>query len=854
MGQGIFFKKNNLSPWILKFMYLCYIKIEILKLSIMNIKSTLLILPIALFFNMLLYAQTENQYSGFNPAALKENAKYVRNFAPNNYDEKILYQCFTDMVDQARAEYRYLPKLKHDVNLDSTAQLQADYQAFKDEKTLENNAPYKTTYYRLRKYGLAGNGEELVAKAKAYMGETEYSYYDLCLALLQSLLKNVKTADVLLNSQYTYMGFGYNTDAAMKSMYVSLVLGHDRTFNHYKAGFGEKDLPYTKGQAGLKGYDEKVCKKCAAEPGLEVLSEYVSVNKNGEIYLNCDNYKELKRLIGKEGDAIVIDIVQEGQYECDNHQVDYDLYHRGAITKPITFEKLMAINENTNLKSGKLVAKIADLPAEVNDNKDLNLIVLVLKEGNRVCRAILPKHIESKGADYTEKINFLKDEAGVKSTGEWTISPEDGKVSISFPYEAKKTDYTAAAFNLDKKDPNLPPYKVNSVELITHVSPDYYQDPAYKTIQEKRTAAIKKDLQRYFPGMDIKIVYDYCWDEFKEKITQHEEYYDLSFKTLEEVAKELRMYNRYAAKALDSAYLAPLRTIELRQTVTYYAENPSDEEAFALWKFNNAISTPKQLGFAMSVENYIIKQVENGKFSSLSLEKMNIPFKKEYQTLLNNKLYAQYYKSSKLTPAISELMTKIYNLNPNNQLLLYNTTVADVLATTIKSPEDILKTQAAIDKLYTIPTIPKDRVNSLNLEFQFKIINYLDTMPATTETTALLNNTYQKIKEIRNSKLDSWKNAFKLASYFNKRNDYMYSLSLMTPFLDDPAISEDFLFSYVTIAAHREETYLSGLFTKAVKLAAEKNPTRLCGLVDKLPSCILENEEAKKVICKACNR
>lgn len=820
----------------------------------MNRKSTLSIFSILLVFSIFAYAQTENQYSRFDPVSLKENAKYVRNFAPNNYDEKILYQCFTDIVDQARAEFRYVPKLKHDVSLDSTAQFQADFQASKDEKTLENNAPYKTTYFRLRKYGLAGNGDELVAKAKAYMGETEYTYYDLCLALVQSILKNVKTADVLLDERYTYMGFGYNTDVSMKSMYISLVLGNDRTFNHYKAGYNEKDLPYTRGQAGLKGYDDKICKKCATEPGLEILSECVSVNKNGEIYLNCDNYKELKRLIGKEGDAIAIDIVQEGQYECDNHHVDYDLFHRGVVTKPVTFEKIMAANENANLKSGKLIAKLGDLPAEVNDSKDLDIIVLVLKEGNRVCRSVIGKRIESKGADYTEKINFVKDETGIKSAGEWTISPEEGTVSISFLYEAKKTDYTAAGFNLDKKDPNLPQYKVNSVELISHISPDYYQDPAYKAIQEKRAAAIKKDLQRYFPGMDIKLVYDYCWDEFKEKITQHEEYYDLSFKTLEEAAKELRLYNRYAAKVLDTNYLAPLRTMELRQSVTYYADSPTGEEAFALWKFNNAVKNPKQLGFAMSVEDYILKQVESGKFSSASIEKMDIPFKKEYQTLLNNKLYALYYKSPKLTPAMAEQMTKIYNLNTANQLLMYNTTVSDVLAAKINTMADIAKTQAAIDRLYTIPAIPKDRVNSLNLEYQFKIINYLDTLPVNAETTAQINATYAKIKEIRNEKMDSWKNAFKLASYFNKRYDYVYSLSLMTPFLDDPTISEDFIFSYVSLAAHREETYLSGLFTKAVQLAADKNSVRLCGLIDKLPTCILENEDAKKIICKACNR
>ena len=145
----------------------------------MNIKSTLSIFSIVLFFNVLLFAQTENQYSKFDPASMKENAKYARNFAPNNYDETILYQCFSDMVDIARAEYRYLPKLKHDIRLDSTAQYQADYQASKDEKTLDNNAPYKTTYFRLRKYGLAGNGDEFNAYCCGFI-EKKKGATDFC--------------------------------------------------------------------------------------------------------------------------------------------------------------------------------------------------------------------------------------------------------------------------------------------------------------------------------------------------------------------------------------------------------------------------------------------------------------------------------------------------------------------------------------------------------------------------------------------------------------------------------------------------------------------------------------------------
>jgi hypothetical protein len=212
----------------------------------------------------------------------------------------------------------------------------------------------------------------------------------------------------------------------------------------------------------------------------------------------------------------------------------------------------------------------------------------------------------------------------------------------------------------------------------------------------------------------------------------------------------------------------------------------------------------------------------------------------------------QYFFSSKLTPAIAEEMYKIFNLNPANVLLTYNTAVCDVQSATINTTADIAKTQANIDKLYGIAVIPKDRVNALNMEYQFKVVNYLDTMPANAEKAALTATTFAKIKEIRNPKMDSWKNAYKLASYFVKQYDYQYALSLMNPFLDDPTISEDFIFSYVSIAAHREETYLSGLFTKAVQLAKEKNVTRLCGLFEKLPACVLENADVKKIICKEC--
>ena len=818
----------------------------------MNKNIALVFISILLIISNFSFAQTESPYMDFNPVALKENAKFAKNFAPNNYDEKVLYNCMAAVIDAARAQYRFLPALKHDERIDSTARFQADFMAEKDEKTEDNYAPYKTLPYRLRKYGLSGNGYELVTKVKAYLGEQEYSYYDLCVSAVQTILKNAKLVDVLLDRQYSYVGIGMNTDAQMRNMYVDIILGDDRTFNPYKAPYGAKDLPYSKGMSGLKSFDDKICKKCAAEPALEVLSDYVSINKNGEVYINCDDYKQLKKLIGKEGDAIAIDFVQRSQYECDKFNIDYDHANRGFVTKPITFETIMGKNENANLKNGKLIAKIADMPEQINLNSDVDLHVLVLKEGNRVCRTIIAKNIETKNAAYDEKINYLKDEKGVKSAGEWVIAPEESTFSVSFPYDLKKTDYTTAAFDSALKNMDVPEYTVNKIEVIAHNSPNYYKDANYQKIQTKRAEFLKKDMLAKSPNADITISYDYCWEDFKKNIVNNGEYYDLSFLSLDEAARQLRS-DSWALKSLDSGWLAPCRYYEIKYYVTYNASTKEQEEAFATWKFNQAVKN-KNKGLAMSIENYLIDKIEKDEYSSSVLNNLNIPNNKDYQTLLNNRLYVKCLKASKLSESIASEMTKVYNLNPANQLLLFNTTVGDVFLNKITSTADVAKTQAAIDRLYSVPDVPKDRVNSLNMEYQLKVVNYLDTAAPNMENTALLASTFAKIKEIRNPKLDSWQNAYKLASYFVKKYDYAYALSLMDPFLDDPTISEDFIMSYVSIAAHREESFMSALFTKAVKIAYEKNPGRLCSIFEKIPYCVMENEEVKAILCKNCDR
>ncbi len=815
----------------------------------MKRKNTLIIIGILFFINSLAFSQVENPYVNFNPEQLKNKKEYTRNFNPGNYSTKVLYDCMIEMVDLARKEYSFVGPMKHDIRLDSTAQMQANYQASKNEKTDLNQSPYKTLNFRLKKYGLSSKGVELVSKAKATLGSQEYSYYDLCLELIRPVLKAPKSAKVLLDKQYTYIGFGYETDEYMKSMYASFVLGNDRIFIDNQPAPTAKNLPYTKGRAGISDYDDKICQKTRDDFSLEQLSNFISV-KGDEVIFTCDNAKILRKMIGKEGDAIVLDFVQHSQYRCGSeNMIDHDKAHRGFVSKPIVLQKILDANEITDKKANRVLATIAQVPPEVNPDEDFDINIIILKEKKYACRTILKKRIETKNSSYEEKMNFLKDENTIKSAGEWVATAEQDVIEFKIPFNSTKLDYRLSDFDTAFSGRNDAQYRVDKIEIVAYHSLNHVNDANQMKNQKRRAESIAKALAGQFPNVPADIKYEDTWEDFKKDIVYNDDYYDLALLTKDEAVKKIKENNGRVAKEIEP-FLAKHRYAKIILHITYEIDGNKEQE-FSVAKFNKAIES-KNLPLAMAVQKYIMKQVENKKYTIEAANKMLIPENKEHQPFLLNKLYIRNYLSPKMTDKIRFDMKNIYALDNTNPVANFNMAVVDVNQATFNAVNDINVLQATIDRLYTMTSLPKERINSLNLELQFKVIDYLVTVPASTETENQLTLTYNKIKSVRNPKLDSWQNAYKLAAYFVKNYDYMSALSLMDPFVNDPDISEDFLFSYISIAAAREETFFSNLFTDAVRIASEKSPARLCGLFDNLPVTVLDNTEVQKIICKNC--
>ena len=88
----------------------------------------------------------------------------------------------------------------------------------------------------------------------------------------------------------------------------------------------------------------------------------------------------------------------------------------------------------------------------------------------------------------------------------------------------------------------------------------------------------------------------------------------------------------------------------------------------------------------------------------------------------------------------------------------------------------------------------------------------------------------------------------KLSFTFTRGKDYKFSSTMLEPFLKEENVSEDLLFSYISIASHLPEKFYSRTFSEALHKAKEKNPERYCKLFGEpfMSFQVLDNPNAKK--------
>ncbi len=777
----------------------------------------------------------------FHP--LKAKADYDKNFNPVDFNPAILKSCVLDFVNYIRTTNPSGGKagtLYIETILDSAAILQADYMAYTESKTLENKGMYSTTVRRVKVFGGTSFVDEVVSRTKASDPQKKYSYFDLVKSMLLPVLNNKKSSQILLDRRFSKVGIAYAFDENKRNIYFSIVLGNDRTLNPSVKRRDDLTTKFTTKKYGLKPADKRKCKRCEAQRNLESWHEGLKV-ENGEIIFEFENSRNLRRVVGRKKDGLAVDIVMREQYKCgDDNIVDNNRVNRGVMIKRIYAKKIIKNNQITEKKSKRLKISFGEIPPEVTGDYELNLIVIKEKS---VCRSLQKIYIENSPVDYVEKLRFMPDLKSI-ACGEYIPVAENGILEFIVPFQQSKADYKNEDIEPFIKALKEPKFDVDSLVITAFTSMEG-SDKTNETLQVQRAESIVKAInQRQKQKIKYKTLASDSWEMFKRDV-KDSKYPEMANLSIDEVKNQLK---GKVLKDLEPI-LAKHRFAQIVMNITYDITGKNEQE-FVINKFNKAIAAG-DLKLAFSVQKYIIRACEEGRYSQKVVKDMVIPQEKKFVPFLVNYYYLDNFFLENVNDKMCDGVSKLIKMDDKNDFALFDRSVCEVMNVEFKNEADIKAMQANVDKIYTLKQIPKTKSDALNMELQFKILEFADTS-ASPSMEILIESTYNKIQTIVNIDATSWLNAYKLATVFIKHGDYTYAEYLMAPFINKKDISPDFVFTYFTLWSYREELYLSNTFAELAKRCHDIDKARFCTSMNKFSFQVLENQAVKKLYCTEC--
>lgn len=300
---------------------------------------------------------------------------------PLNFNYSLLEELVLININQKRKEDKQ-DLLKERLLLKNVAYDQASYMA--DYDITEQDDPGARAII----YGGTRNVSEVINKCTIKKGKEYLTYKETADYFTEKWYSNQRTSEKLTDDVYLYIGISATLNADGKKSYISAILGNNSSFAVEMGKEAEKYI--TTKSYGIEPYDFKACKKCNNYPDIYELQKGLYIEQNN-IYFKHDDLKELKRLLRNPTDGLAVDIVQKEQYSCDTiNFINYNLPNKGLMQKYVGIEKMLKTNRVVNPKENKLDVKLGELPKDVGEEFELNLIIVIEK---RACRNIEKTYI-----------------------------------------------------------------------------------------------------------------------------------------------------------------------------------------------------------------------------------------------------------------------------------------------------------------------------------------------------------------------------------------------------------------------------------------------------------------------------
>jgi outer membrane protein OmpA-like peptidoglycan-associated protein/uncharacterized protein YkwD len=697
----------------------------------------------------------------------------------------------------------------------------------------------------LVKVGGTKKGEEVAMNAPISKGRDNYKTEQVAKIIWTRWENNKKDKVILLSPQYMMIGIKCMPDEGNKKAYAVAVFGGYDSFNDGAKKKKELAVPFNTKSKKLLMPDVKSCKNCDKWKNIDLLQKGLTV-ENGKIYLEYANLKDLKRLLKKTKDGLAVDVVQRSQYEkADYNIIDNNLQNKGVMQKIVFKDKVFSKNLIVPDKNAKKKVKINKLKLEmgkfnpkITGPYELNLIVV---QDGHVCRTVTRSYLENGDQESSTPIGLIPAPESIGLKPPFEPRSESSILNFTIPFEKNKSEFKAEDIQPFIKAMNEPDFVIDGLYIYAYSSIEGNADANAK-LQHKRAESVTKVLQsmqnnKINPNIETKD----SWNLFELEME------DGKYADVVKLGKEkaIQKINTDGAllKELEPV-LAKQRFAQIVMDVTYDITGDK-EQKFSVVSFNRAVKANK-MAQAYKIMEYTFGKKLEKKYTEDVLDSMKIPNDAAFINLLNNKVYFNFLGNSSIVDEDDyEELKRLEKLDPTNDIVRYNRLYSSiVLDSTLGTKEQQQKTQQEIDALYKTK-IAKKLVDGINIEWQFKIMESLDTMD---NAEPLIEACITKIKSFYNFKDATWQNALKLAYAFTRGKDYKFSSNVLEPFLKVENVNENLLFSYISIASHLPEKFFSRTFSDALHKAKERNPERYCQLFGepRMSFQVLENPNAKK--------
>lgn len=736
-----------------------------------------------------------------------------------------------------RALIRALNKVRIESKLDSieyndvlgqAAAIQSADMAKNGKAELANSkGKYKTTQKRVIAVGGTNKTAELVLGTSIAKGKVSMTPQELADAAFYKWRVGKQNQIVIKNADWVYASPSVTIDASGKKAYISIVFGSFNTFNTGADKKKELPVPYSSKTKKLKEPEDRSCNACKKFKDWDGLAAGLYV-ENGKIYIKYANLKALSKFIRKSGDGLAVDIVQRAQYDNPNYNiVDNNLISKGILLKTVTMSKLYSKNRVKAVKKGNRVIKptkldvmLGELPKKVTGPYELNLMIV---QDGKLCKVIIPSKIEQGDQESNSPLSMLlMPDSAAYFKPPFEPKSESTLLNFTVPFEKNKSDYKEADLEPFLSALQEPDFLIEGL-YITAYSSIEGDAKANEKLQKKRAESIVKALSKMQKaGVVTNVKTTDSWNLFQMEAEDGK--YDYLAKMTKE--KAIAEINGKGLSTELEPILGKERFAQIIMDVTYDITG-NKEEKFSVSKFNQSMKK-NDLKQCLKIQYYIGKQMKLQKYSAEAPSKMNIPFDVKNSGLLNNQVVLRYMANNNVPTEEDYVeMKKLATLDPANNYITFNSIFCSVtLDSTIGDTKAQNEMQKRIDAMYKTD-VPKRYVDALNIEWQFRIIEAMDSA----ENSELVTQAcIEKIKQFYNIKESSWQNNLKLAYVFARFKDYKFAASLLQPFIATESVNENVLFAYASICAKMPELYKSRTFVLALQKAEEKNHDRYCKL------------------------